>query len=202
MLNFACVYYGDKYTFPYVKNLHNMVERNLTIPHKFICFTDNTVIHRRKEFKDSGLEGDTLYMDLDVVIMKNIDSLATIGESKNFVGMNDFNPTSGLFNSSIMRFNNKYHSKLIWEQYLKRRSECSKFHGDQEIISLLIKSHEDTISFPDEWTQSYKWLNRKGERYHTTKMTYEQDLNAKVCVFHGSPNPAESTQKWVQDLWK
>ena len=209
MLNFACVYYGDKYTFPYVKNLHNMVERNLTIPHKFICFTDNTVIHRRKEFKttniefrqfkrhdfqgwfnklqlfspDSGLEGDTLYMDLDVVIMKNIDSLATIGESKNFVGMNDFNPTSGLFNSSIMRFNNKYHSKLIWEQYLKRRSECSKFHGDQEIISLLIKSHEDTISFPDEWTQSYKWLNRKGERYHTTKMTYEQDLNAKVCVF-------------------
>ena len=228
MLNFACVYYGDKYTFPYVKNLHNMVERNLTIPHKFICFTDNTVIHRRKEFKttniefrqfkrhdfqgwfnklqlfspDSGLEGDTLYMDLDVVIMKNIDSLATIGESKNFVGMNDFNPTSGLFNSSIMRFNNKYHSKLIWEQYLKRRSECSKFHCDQEIISLLIKSHEDTISFPDEWTQSYKWLNRKGERYHTTKMTYEQDLNAKVCVFHGSPNPAESTQKWVQDLWK
>ena len=228
MLNFACVYYGDKYTFPYVKNLHNMVERNLTIPHKFICFTDNTVIHRRKEFKttniefrqfkrhdfqgwfnklqlfspDSGLEGDTLYMDLDIVIMKNIDSLATIGESKNFVGMNDFNPTSGLFNSSIMRFNNKYHSKLIWEQYLKRRSECSKFHGDQEIISLLIKSHEDTISFPDEWTQSYKWLNRKGERYHTTKMTYEQDLNAKVCVFHGSPNPAESTQKWVQDLWK
>ena len=98
-------------------------------------------------------------MDLDVVIMKNIDSLATIGESKNFVGMNDFNPTSGLFNSSIMRFNNKYHSKLIWEEYLKRRSEFNSMHGDQEIISALIKKHEDTISFPDEWTQSYKWLN-------------------------------------------
>ena len=41
MLNFACVYYGDKYTFPYVKNLHSMVERNLTVPHRFICFTDN-----------------------------------------------------------------------------------------------------------------------------------------------------------------
>jgi hypothetical protein len=205
-----------------------MVERNLTIPHKFICFTDNTVIHRRKEFKntniefkpfkrhdfngwfnklqlfspDSGLDGDTLYMDLDVVIMKNIDSFATIGESKNFVGMNDFNPTSGLFNSSIMRFNNKYHSKLIWEEYLKRRSECNNYHGDQEIISLLIKKHEDTISFPDEWTQSYKWLNREGKRYHIEKMTYEQDPNAKVCVFHGNPNPAESTQEWVKELWK
>jgi len=227
MLNFACVYYGDKYTFPYVRNLHSMVERHLKVPHRFICFTDNTVIHKRKEFKNTNIEfkpfkrhdfngwfnklqlfspqseldGDTLYMDLDVVIMDNIDCFATIGESKNFVGMNDFNPTTGLFNSSIMRFNNQYHT-IIWEQYLKKRTEFSNSHGDQEIISSLIKKHEDTISFPDEWTQSYKWLNRKGERYHTTKMTYEQDPNAKVCVFHGSPNPAESTQKWVQELWK
>ena len=227
MLNFACVYYGDKYTFPYVRNLHSMVERHLTVPHRFICFTDNTVIHRRKEFKNtniefkpfkrhdfqgwfnklqlfspqSELEGDTLYMDLDVVIMKNIDSFATIGESKNFVGMNDFNPTTGNFNSSIMRFNNQYHS-IIWEQYLKRRTEFSSMHGDQEIISSLIKKHEDTISFPDEWTQSYKWYNREGKRYHIDKMTYEQDPNAKVCVFHGNPNPAESTQEWVKELWK
>ena len=171
MINFACVYYGNKYSFPYVKNLHNMVERNLTIPHKFICFTDNTVIAQRKEFRrtniefrqfkrhdlqgwfnklqlfspDSQLDGNTLYMDLDVVIMKNIDCFLEIGEDKNFVGMNDFNPTTGNFNSSIMRFNNEYHSKPIWKQYIKRRSEFSKFHGDQEIISQLIKKHEDTL---------------------------------------------------------
>ena len=226
MLNFACVFYGDKYTFPYVSNLYNMVERNLTSPYRFICFTDNTVIHKQKQFKgkdiefrqfkrhdfngwfnklqlfspDSNLEGNTLYMDLDVVIMNNIECFGYIGEDKNFVGMNDFNPTSGLFNSSIMRFNNKYHS-VIWEQYLKRRTEFNSSHGDQEIITALIQKHEDTISFPDEWTQSYKWLNRKGERYHISKQTYEQDLNAKVCVFHGSPNPHDSTQEWVQKLW-
>ena len=45
-----------KYSFPYVKNLHNMVERNLTIPHKFICFTDNTVIAQRKEFRRTNIE--------------------------------------------------------------------------------------------------------------------------------------------------
>ena len=227
MLNFACVFYGDKYTFPYVSNLYNMVERNLTSPYRFICFTDNTVIHKQKQFKgkdiefrqfkrhdfngwfnklqlfspDSNLEGNTLYMDLDVVIMNNIECFGYIGEDKNFVGMNDFNPTSGLFNSSIMRFNNKYHS-IIWEQYLKRRTEFNSSHGDQEIISSLIKSHKDTISFPDEWTQSYKWLNRKGDRYHISKQTYEQDPNAKICVFHGSPNPHDSTQEWVQKLWK
>ena len=233
MVNFACVFYGDKYCIPptapwsYITNLYNMVQRNLTIPHRFICFTDNIIIHKRKEFKDtniefrpfkrhdlqgwfnklqlfspdSQLEGDTLYMDLDVVIMKNIDEMATIGESKNFVGMNDFNPSSGLFNSSIMRFNNKYHS-IIWEEYIKRRSDFTKCHGDQEIISQIIKDKEDTLSFPDSWTQSYKWLNREGKRFHIDKMTYEKDPNAKVCVFHGSPNPHDSTQEWVKKLWK
>jgi len=233
MLNFACVYYGDKYTRPptdpwsYLRNLYNMVERNLTVPYRFVCFTDSTVLHKQKEFRgkdidfrqfkrhdfegwfnklqlfspESKLEGDTLYMDLDVVIMKNIDELATIGESKNFVGMNDFNPSSGLFNSSIMRFNNQYHS-IIWKEYLKRKTEFNNAHGDQDIISAIIKSHEDSIAFPDSWTQSYKWLNRKGERYHIDKMTYEQDPNAKVCVFHGNPNPDESPQEWVKELWK
>ena len=233
MLNFACVYYGDKYTRPptdpwsYLRNLYNMVERNLTVPYRFVCFTDSTVLHKQREVRgkdidfrqfkrhdfegwfnklqlfspESKLEGDTLYMDLDVVIMKNIDELATIGESKNFVGMNDFNPSSGLFNSSIMRFNNQYHS-IIWKEYLKRKTEFNHAHGDQDIISAIIKSHEDTIAFPDSWTQSYKWLNRKGERYHIDKMTYEQDPNAKVCVFHGNPNPDESPQEWVKELWK
>ena len=226
MLNFACVYYGDKYTFPYVRNLHSMVERHLTIPHRFICFTDNTVIHKQRDFKDkdiefrqfkrhdfngwfnklqlfspdSNLEGNTLYMDLDVVIMKNIDDMATIGESKNFVGMNDFNPSSGLFNSSVMRFNNKYHH-VIWDKYIANRGNY-QMPGDQDIISAIIKSHKDTLSFPDSWTQSYKWFNREGKRYHIDKWTFEKDPNAKVCVFHGNPNPHESTQKWVKELWK
>ena len=232
MLNFACVFYGDKYSKPptdpwsYVRNLYNMVERNLTIPYRFICFTDNIIIHKRKEFKgkdiefrqfkrhdfegwfnklqlfspQSELDGDTLYMDLDVVIMKNIDDMATIGESKNFVGMNDFNPSSGLFNSSIMRFNNKYHH-VIWDKYIANRGNY-QMPGDQDIISAIIKSHKDTLSFPDSWTQSYKWFNREGKRYHIDKWTFEKDPNAKVCVFHGNPNPHESTQKWVKELWK
>ena len=56
MINFACVYYGDKYTRPptdpwsYLRNLYNMVERNLTIPYRFVCFTDSTGLHKQKQF--------------------------------------------------------------------------------------------------------------------------------------------------------
>ena len=56
MLNFACVFYGDKYsnqlqTMVLCKNLYNMVQRNLTIPHRFICFTDNTIYINEKSLK-------------------------------------------------------------------------------------------------------------------------------------------------------
>ena len=227
MINFACVFYGLKYDIDYVRKLYNMVQRNTTVPHKFICFTDNTqclsssnpLKSKNIEFRQfarhdfdgwfnklqlfspqSNLEGPTLYMDLDIVITKNIDCFFNYGEDHNFVGMNDFNPTSGQFNSSIMKFDNKQASKLIWEPYIKERSKY-RMHGDQNIITALIKNHNDTISFPNEWTQAYKWLNRKGERYHIDKMTYEEDTNAKVCVFHGNPNPHESTQLWVKNHW-
>jgi|TARA_B100000287_G_scaffold353142_1_gene342812 hypothetical protein len=225
MLNFACVYYGDKYSVDYVRILYNMVQRNTKVAFKFICFTDSTSIHRTltskniefRQFKrhdfqgwfnklqlfspDSGLVGNTLYMDLDIVILKNIDDFFLIGKDKNFVGMNDFNPTTKIFNSSIMKFNNETASKMIWEPYMKRRGDFKRHHGDQNIISELLKGQPDVISFPDEWTQSYKWLNRKGERYGRDRMTYEKDPNAKVCVFHGRPNPHESTQLWVKNHW-
>ena len=96
-------------------------------------------------------------------------TLHIIGESKNFVGMNDFNPTTGLFNSSIMRFNNQYHSELIWDEYMKRRSEFKDTTVTKKSYHHLIKKHEDTISFPDEWTQSYKWFDRQGKNDTTLR---------------------------------
>ena len=50
------------------------------------------------------LPGHTLYMDLDVVITDNIDCFFTYKPEIEFMGMNDFNPVSGVWNSSIMRF--------------------------------------------------------------------------------------------------
>ena len=117
-MNFVCVSYGDKYKPEYVQNLYNMVQRHLTIPHKFICFTDHVKLHKIvkgdiefRQFKhhdyqgwwnklqlyseESGLEGPCLYMDLDVVILENINDMATFGDDDTFGVINDFNPISG-----------------------------------------------------------------------------------------------------------
>ena len=228
MINFACVYYGDKYKVEYVQKLYNMVKRHLTIDHKFYVFTDHVKLQKLVEgdiivkkfpeddldgwwnkmqlfHPDTPLEGTTLYTDLDVVITGNINCFVEYEPNADFVGMNDFNPATKGWNSSVMKF--KDVSEILWKPFVADRPNLlRRYPGDQNLISAQIKDKagapSSIKSFPDSWTQSYKWLNRKGERYHTTKMTYEQDPNAKVCVFHGSPNPAESTQEWVKELWK
>ena len=41
MLTVCCVKWGDKYPAEYVHKLQNGVSRHLTIPHRFVCFTDD-----------------------------------------------------------------------------------------------------------------------------------------------------------------
>ena len=65
MINFCCVSYGTKYKPEYVQKLYNMVERHLTLPYKFICFTDQDQLLKRqvkgdiefRRFKDHTLHG-------------------------------------------------------------------------------------------------------------------------------------------------
>ena len=40
MITVACVCWGDKFSEDYVYNLKSMVERNTTVPHKFVVFSD------------------------------------------------------------------------------------------------------------------------------------------------------------------
>ena len=40
--NVICIKWGTKFGPEYVNKLYKMVEKNLKIPHRFVCFTDNT----------------------------------------------------------------------------------------------------------------------------------------------------------------
>ena len=94
MINVICVKQGDRYDHVYPNRLKTMVERNLSIPHNFYCYTDNdykvdcNIIHmpddglelwwpKLRMFEEGfgGLEGRCLFFDLDVVIQKDITFL-------------------------------------------------------------------------------------------------------------------------------
>ena len=38
----VCMKWGNKFDNSYVNRLYNLVSKNLTLPFKFICFTDNS----------------------------------------------------------------------------------------------------------------------------------------------------------------
>ena len=223
--NFACVCYGDKYSVEYVQKLYNMITRNTTLNINFFVFTDHVKMEKMidgninvRQFPENdlqgwwnkmqlfhpktGLDGVTLYMDLDVVITQNIDCFFTYKPEADFIGMNDFNPLSGVWNSSIMKFKaEKLHDSLWNKFYNDRPNLLRRFPGDQNLISEFMKDTSGCDSFPDSWTQSYKWYDRSGTRYSRQNMTYEHNGESLVTVFHGQPNPHESTQEWIKTNW-
>jgi hypothetical protein len=97
MINVITVKWGDKYDAGYVNRLSTMVDRYLTEPHTFYCYTDdptglNTEWIDVIEIPPDDLlegwwnkvgifnsnmpyEGRCLYLDLDTVIQSNIDDL-------------------------------------------------------------------------------------------------------------------------------
>ena len=158
MKNVVCLYWGNKYKVEYVKILYNMVQRHLTIPHKFIIYTehvkmpkivkgDNVEVRKLPFYDYSGwwnkltlfspkanLEGDCLYFDLDVVITENIDCFFTYEEDSKVVLMRDFNLSTEGFNSSIMRFNNKVMTPKVWDLYQSEKKRFDRLQGDQNVI--------------------------------------------------------------------
>jgi hypothetical protein len=95
-INVVCVKWGDKYGAEYVNRLKVMLDRNLTIPFKMWCYTEDAygidydieIIDIPEDemlegwwnkigiFKESmPYDGRCLYLDLDTVIQNNIDDL-------------------------------------------------------------------------------------------------------------------------------
>ena len=224
MTNFVCVYWGDKYSPEYVQKLYNMVSRHTTIDFNFIVFTDHVKLNKmvngdievrqfaHHEYQgwfnkmqlfspEAKLVGNNLYMDLDVVILKNIDSFYSHGDDNSFAITRNFNLSTKIFNSSIMKFNNNTATPLVWDKFIADKSNFLRMHGDQDIISSCIERSPHLKPFPDEWTFSYKWFSRQTPRYAKSDWTFEQDPKAMVAVFHGKPDPHESTQDWVKNAW-
>lgn len=231
MLNVLCLKFGNKYSSDYVNKLYNMVQRHLTVPHRFVCFTEDPQgLDPRIEIKtlptnetikgwwwktylfkdDHFTAGEiNLYFDLDIVIIDNIDKLLTHMPG-HFVGFEDpskvFNRIPKL-NSSVMRWCSGHYSD-IWNLYRSDRRQSSGLMGDQDWIW---KLHQPSIKFyPNPWIQSYKWqvrqhteLNRIGA-IHTFKTVRnpEVDPNTSIFVFHGTPNPEHVADPIVVDNWR
>lgn len=197
-LSVICTKWGSNFSAEYVNRMRAQVEKYLTVPHEFWCFTDNpegidsgTNLYpieqlwgNRAKFvdsvphggygnlvifsKDFPLKGHILYLDLDTIILKNIDELITYGEKSEFTAIWDW--WSKDWNGSVNLFEAGFRPQL-WEY-------ATPIDNGQKWFLKMI-SHAQ--AWPVEWCKSYK------AHYLTGQMTDE----CKILVYHGTPKPHE-----------
>lgn len=238
MRSIVSVCTGDKYPNKYVEILYNMVSRH-TKDFKFFCITDRTrgfgphinEVMIDKVFatwwnkvhifnKQMPFEGTVLYLDLDLVIFKNIDKLWDYC-ADHFCIIQDFNrcriKNYHVKNSSVMKWpHGKYHH--LYEKFLADPNSVMKKHrGDQDYVTASVP---DAQIWPHDWIMSYKWeiglepgekKRSPNDKYVTNKYKIEHKTKIKngrtltkevlvkdglpsecaIAVFHGKPDPAD-----------
>jgi len=227
-VNIICMKWGDKFSASYVNKLYAMVKRNITLPFRFVCFTENgTDIHPEVEIqplpeldlpknipergwrkltvfaKDfGGLKGKTLFLDLDVVIVDNIDDFFMI-PGDFIIAFDDHKPHKKEGNSSVFRFEiGKYPDILEYfeKNFQKIRTEV---RHEQAYLSREMNKLHKMQFWPKEWVPSFKyhcapsWIRSWFEAPTIPK-------KAKIILFHGLPNPPEAIKgisgKWYRHI--
>ena len=213
--NVACMKWGTMYDGPYVNNLYSMVRRHLTIPHRFVCFTDNNAgfLSGIESFpipapdlmgggnfgswnkvalfapKLANLSGPVLFLDLDLIIVDNIDCLFEYQPGQ-FCIIHDWSRRHE-GNSSVFRFEVGKHADLL-DYFLKHQEEVrSQFRCDQSYVSTRLLAANQLHYWPDDWCCSFKrhCLPKWPKQWFTTATLSPK---SKVVVFHGRPKPPDA----------
>ncbi|MBQ3525733.1 MAG: hypothetical protein IJA63_05605 [Akkermansia sp.] len=245
--NIICLKWGTRYPVDYVNILYHSVKRHLKRPFRFVCVTDDAtgldenidavpfppnprpdvytkwpnIFSKLAILQDgfANLQGPTLFLDLDVVIMGDMDCFFEYKPGKNCIIHNWIEWHKTLFrkrpnigNSSIFRFE-AGKSGYIYETFLREFDDAndqSKYPTEQ---AFLTHAMEEVYWWPEEWARSFK---------RTCRLIFPLNLiftpkkpDTKVLVFHGAPDPDEAIAgfkgkklhhrvlpcKWILEDW-
>ncbi|MBK1880592.1 hypothetical protein [Pelagicoccus mobilis] len=239
MRNVICMKWGTRYGPEYVNRLKSMVKRHLSYEHRFVCFTDraegidedvevlplpeldlpegapergwNKLTMFPEKLHD--LEGDTLFLDLDVVILDSIDPF--FEEEGDFLIINDWKyPRRVTGNSSVFRFRPGAHPYVL-DYFLNNLEEVRKnFRNEQAYLSDQIHQHGKLKYWPVEWCVSFKYhCMPKFPLNYFIKPTCPP--GTRIAIFHGNPKLQEALEgtsltvrrycrpaKWVEENWR
>lgn len=225
MVTVMCVLWGDKFSKDYVYNLKSAIERNTTVPYKFVCLTDqvlegvDTLILRpglegwwnKMQLFDGRIKGRIVYLDLDTLITDNIDWLLTYDGP--FAGIEDLGSVNshqqhlkGKFQSGVMAWESG-EADWVWNDFNFRKVlTTSAFRGDGEYLESIIPTHKRALLqrvFPQQ-IKSYKYD------------VYPNNIGkSSIVCFHGRPSIIQSMtetvktsiatyepQEWVGKYWR
>ena len=211
MQTIVCMKWGSRYGSSFVNRLSRSIKRHTNRKTRLICFTDDTAdinldvqceplpyINLPKQIANTpwrkisiwqhpllNLEGDVLFLDLDLVITGNLDRFFDYKPGTYCVIENWTQKGQGIGNTSCFRFPvGKY--KNIYNLFQENPKKIWKeFHIEQIFLSHEIK---EQVFWPEKWCVSFKhdllpkWPFRIWE---PAKLPAETSLVA----FTGKPDP-------------
>ena len=234
--NVIVVKWGDKFTAEHVNRIYRMAKRNLTLPFNFYCYTeDPTDIYNEVNiipldesldlkawwwkltlFKQNDWsEGINLFLDLDIVIQKNIDHFFNKAKKNKVTiisddydwdnnSLRDTNPiTMPEYNSSIMIWYNNENTE-IYNKFIKDTKlyqnvylgidrfftyeiDQNKF-AEIEVEEYYFRKsigHFEKVEDKISSAISFPKLNNDGKRIGTRSFRVFFDPNKSICVFNG-----------------
>ena len=237
-MNIICMKWGDKFPVDYVNRLYAMVSRSINTKFRFVCFTENSIgIRPEVEIQElpelelppgspergwrkltvfkkgfGGLSGPTLFLDLDVVIVGNLDIF--FSQPGDFIIAHDkkkMKKREG--NSSVFRFEIGKYPQIL--DYFEKNFEQVKkeVRHEQAYLSREIDKLGKLEFWPDDWVPSFKYKCCPSwpKSYFVAPSIPRR---AKIILFHGLPNPPEAIigrsgkwyryikpSPWINDYW-
>lgn len=227
-VNIICMKWGNKFPADYVNRLYAMVERNITLPFRVVCFTEVAEgIRQEVEIQPlpvlnlpegipergwkklgvlakgfGGLSGEALFLDLDVIIVDNIDAFFT-RPGQFLIAHDKKRPKKLEGNSSVFRFVIGEHNDII-ENFEKNVAQIrNEVRHEQAYLSREIHKKGLLEFWPDEWVPSFKYKCAPGwlRSWFSAPLIPQ---GAKIIIFHGLPNPPEAIKgisgKWYRHI--
>lgn len=178
---------GTKYDKTYVEHLYSMLVRHTTVEWDFEVIRQNSPPGWWRKLLVFPPRQRTIFLDLDIVIVGNIDFLFKYDGS--FCIWDD--PWTGRWNSSVMSIGPRF-GQVIRDYFLVNPDNVMRrFHGDQDVICELLWPHGDT------WQ---KIAPDKIKSYKADRLD-KSPGDAAIAVFHGDPKPHTIDKGWVHDSW-
>ena len=214
-VNVVCMKWGDRYPALFVNRLHAMVKRNTSWDVRFVCFTDDPSGIRpaiecqplpRFDYDPAlgkywpklalmsrelgGLSGMTLFLDLDLVVLENIDDFFT--HPGRFLIIREWkDPHLGYGNSSVVRFFVGQESNVIDRFHATPAREIVSKYASKE-QNFLTKAVEEVTFWPPQWVPAFNLACLPANRVQRFFSTPARPKEGKILVFYGSITPGSA----------
>ena len=224
MQTVVCMRWGDRFPVDYVNRLFRGVMRNVARPTRFIVFTDDPFgLDEGVEARaippiklpetglggspwrklalwspQIGLEGDVLFLDLDVVVVGGLDPFFDYEPGKLAI-VRDWN-AGETGNSSVMRFPAGGAPHLV-ARFEADPLEKRRLHSNEQVY-LCRESGLPLAFWPREWAPGFKAMMLPRFPFNLiANVTLPEE--ARVVVFTGHPRPHEALRgEWPARGWK